>query len=641
MRPFALSLFVSLGLGLPAQIVHDKCMLEDLARSEALPYATLLKAGEDGDSGYDLYYLRCDWQIDPSVRAISGSVAAHFTAVHALDTVWLDLSDSMQVSMVMRNGEPLNWEHDEDRLGIALPNMLSPGQSDSLTVYYAGEPATSGFGSFNIGTHADAPILWTLSQPYGARDWWPCKQHLGDKVDSLDLWVTVPNGNRVASNGKLLGAEELGSAIRYHWRHNYPIAYYLIALAVTNYAAYTDTVHLTDGPVEILNYVYPESLVEWQAGTAEVVQQMVLFDSLFGAYPFAQEKYGHAQFNWGGGMEHQTMTFQGPVNYEIFAHELAHQWFGNKVTCASWEDLWLNEGFASYLSGLCYEAFSELYWEGFKTGRIAFITSQPNGSVRVTDTTDTGRLFNGRLTYAKGAFVLHMLRWVCGDEAFFSGVRNYLNDPALAYGTARTADLQTHLESTSGLDLSGFMQDWFVGEGHPIYSVRWAQDVDGNTSIRLGQRSSHASVGFFEMPVPVRLSGEGGDTVLVLDHSYDGQVFTFALPFEANTLVFDPDHWIITEPALVQAVPAALLSDDQLLLYPNPAGEEAWLYLANTWQGPLQVQLLDAAGREVHRTSFASPPQQFSIALRQQPAGSYTLLLQGPTRTLRIPLYHY
>ncbi|MEI2747579.1 MAG: M1 family aminopeptidase [Ferruginibacter sp.] len=141
-----------------------------------------------------------------------------------------------------------------------------------------------------------------------------------------------------------------GTSIITHWKHRYPIATYLVCFAVTNYAVFNNSVQLGNVNLPMVTYCYPESQTAFEAGTQNTLDAMQLFSQYFGEYPFIKEKYGHVQFGWGGGMEHQTSTFIVSTNESLVAHELGHQWFGDKITCASWEDIWLNEGFATYLA---------------------------------------------------------------------------------------------------------------------------------------------------------------------------------------------------------------------------------------------------------------------------------------------------
>ncbi|MBK8564305.1 MAG: hypothetical protein IPN76_13450 [Saprospiraceae bacterium] len=258
-----------------------------------------------------------------------------------------------------------------------------------------------------------------------------------------------------------------------------------------------------------------------QTGTANLVQVLQFYDSLFVTYPFHEEKYGHAQFGWGGGMEHQTMSYVSSFGWGLLTHELAHQWFGDMVTCGSWEDIWLNEGFATYLEGISRERFPsqvQTQWYDWKAGKISSIVSQPGGSVLVDDTTSVNRIFSSRLSYNKGSYLLHMLRWKLGGDAFFGGLRNYLNDRQYDY--ARTTSLQSHLEATSGQDLDEYFEDWFRGQGFPSYKVVWEQSSQGDVYIQLNQTTSMpSSVDFFEMPVPILLIGADNDTIVRLEHT--------------------------------------------------------------------------------------------------------------------------
>jgi len=619
------------GLSAQAQLVYDHAVLDEVAATERRGHASMLLRSLSGlpTRGFDVTYLRCAWDLDPAVRAISGSVTTHFTTTADLDTLWFDLSDSLTVYSADRNGVPLPFVHAGERLGVVLPGTIVAGTADSITVSYAGVPPTSGFGSFETGTHNGAPMLWTLSEPYGASDWWPAKEDLFDKADSIDLFISVPYGNRAAGNGTLMDSIPGNAQVTYHWKHRHPIAHYLVATAVTNYHAYTDLCIIGADTIPILNYVWPEEVQDAQNITAQCASQIQLYSDLFGLYPFADEKYGHARFGWGGGMEHQTMTFMGGWGYELQAHELAHQWFGDKVTCGSWHDIWLNEGFATYLSGLCYEFLLPQYWQPFKRGRINTVIAQPDGSVYVPDTTDVGRIFSGRLTYAKGAMVLHMLRWVCGDSAWFAGVGNYLNDPDIAYGSALTSQLQDHLEAASGKDLDGFMADWYTGEGYPTYTLPWSQDANGNVDLTLYQSPSHPSVPFFELPVPVLFKNANTDTLIVLDNTVNGEIFSFNLPFQADSAVLDPDLWLISGQNIVTRVPELRGADDAVVLFPNPASTVLTVRVPAA-SGRLQARVLDAYGRVAMAFVLASGGGDVDVS--SLATGAYVLELRDAHR---------
>ncbi|MEZ4757342.1 MAG: M1 family aminopeptidase [Flavobacteriales bacterium] len=612
-----------------AQVDYDGKTFFQIVESEARAHAhhhAYAKSDGVPSRGYDLTYHRLELQVDPAVRAISGMVTHHFIALQELSTLVLDLVDTLEVSAVQHASGPLAFAHANNVLSVTLPAPLPEGQRDSLTISYAGTPGNSGFGSFVQAEHADVPIIWTLSQPFGARDWWPSKDDLNDKADSVDVIITAPEGQRAASNGMLISEVPVGNGqVRAHWRHRYPISFYLIAFAVTNYVTYSDLVPTAQGPIEVLNYVFPENLAASQQGSASIVEQMQLFNELFGHYPFAEERYGHAEFVWGGGMEHQTMSFMGSFTYELMAHELAHQWFGNTVTCGSLEDIWLNEGFATYLAGLCYEFLAQQYWMIYKRNVRNVVISQPDGSVKCTDTTTVDRIFNGRLTYGKGMFLLHMARWIVGDSAFFAACRNYLDDPELRFASARTPDLQAHLEAASGMDLDGFMADWYVGEGHPSYTLTWGQSELGGMTILLEQTQSHPSVDFFELPVPVRLWNATQDTIVVLDHTFSGQTFDVIPGFLVDSVAIDPDIRLLSAQNVVTAVPELARGTGTVRLFPNPANELMQVALADA-EGSMEWRVLDVLGRAVDQGQWPTATLH-QLSTVRYPAGRYTLVL--------------
>lgn len=576
----------------------------------------------------DIVYHRCNWQVDPAVYQIAGSVTTYFVPYASQSSIEFDLSQSLTVDSVKFHGALLQFTHQsDDVVSIDLGTTISSGQLDSLTIFYGGTPPSSGFGSFIQSEHNGTPIIWTLSEPYGAKDWWPCKQGLTDKIDSLDVIVVTPQQYRVASNGLLVSELTTSGSKTYHWRHRYPIAAYLVCLAVTDYVAYSDFAVLDNYTVEVLNYVYPEGLSEAQDATGQVVEQMQLFDSLFVEYPFKEEKYGHAQFGWGGGMEHQTFTFMGGFNYELMAHELAHHWFGDAVTCGSWEDIWLNEGFATYLSGLCYEFLRPEWWMPFKEGRIASATGQPDGSVKCTDTTSVNRIFSSRLSYNKGAMVLHTLRWALGDSAFFSGCRNYLNDPQLSYGFARTPVFKQHMEQASGQNLTWFFNDWYEGEGFPSYQIAWSQDANGTVTLTVGQSQSHPSVDFYELPVPVGFSNGQNDTVIVFNHTFSGESFSATPGFQVSEVQFDPELRILSANNVSTNIDIIDLQEQRLSVFPNPAVDMVMVQFDSGHRSEGHITIHDMLGQLLYSqtVSISQGTNRYTMPLSTLISGAYTV----------------
>ncbi len=526
-------------------------------------------------SNYDLIYQRMEWKIDPAVKYISGKVTSYFKSeTENLAEIGFDLDSLMTIDSVLYQNQKVQFERRGDRFFVQLENQIPMGQIDSVSVYYQGEPEKqqTGFGAFGMGIHDGVPVMWTLSEPYGAREWWPCKQSLVDKIDSIDVIVTTPEMYRTASNGVVVEDTVEAGYRRMHWKHRHPIATYLVAIAVTNYATYSDWLELEDGrKIEILNYVYPEKLEQAKIETPITADLIALYNQIIGEYPFANEKYGHAQFGWGGGMEHQTMSFMYNFNFELVAHELAHQWFGDFITCGSWQDIWLNEGFATYLSGLAYENLKPEWWYRFRKLNVERIVSQPGGSVFVKDTTNESVIFSSRLSYSKGAWLLHMLRWELGDEKFFNGLKSYFNDPAVANGFATTSQFVKHMETAGDTTLTEFFNDWFYGEGYPLYSAGYKNLGDGFYNISLSQTPSHPSVSFFEMPVPVRFYSEGKtDSVdFRLIHTQNDQEFMVKVDFPVDSMAIDPEYWLVSKTAKVTGTPL-VKNITEFYVYPNP-----------------------------------------------------------------------
>jgi aminopeptidase N len=542
---------------------------------------------------YDVTYHKLELTVDPAVYFVTGKVTTTYTALANMSSVTFDLANELTVTSVKQGVTNLTFvQNGNNELVITLPATQTTGTPATVEISYSGAPPVSGFSAFAAETHSGTPVMWTLSEPYGARDWWPCKQDLNDKISSVDIYVTAPSTYICAANGLQQSAVINGANKTTHFHHNYPIAAYLVAFAVTNYQVYNQQGGL--GTVAspffpITNYIYPETAASTQTSLAVTPPIINLYETLIGPYPFRNEKYGHAQFGWGGGMEHTTVSFMGGWSRSLIAHEMAHQWFGDKITCGTWKDIWLNEGITEYMSGLVVENLDGApAFVSWKDGKISNITSQPGGNLYLTDAqlTDINRIFSNRITYNKGSMVTNMIRFKMGDANFFQALRNYLNDPALAYGYAVTPQFRAHLETVSGMSFTEFFNDWVYNEGYPTYTIN-AQNLGGNqTRITINQTTSHASVSFFEMPVPIRLTGAGGVTHdVVLDNTTNGQQFVVSTPFAVTGVQFDPNKNIISRNNIATLGTASFELEQIISLFPNPANERITIQL------PANIQL--------------------------------------------------
>ncbi len=557
-----------------------------LQRLKSLPQIT----------GYDVKSYRLDVQLDPNISYISGSVDVFFEVeADSLNQIKLLLSDSMQVDSVIYDGSSLNYSHLNRTITIDLPQPIYALSMDSIRVFYQGAPISGGLGTFAQDTiPGGGEMIWTLSQPYGASDWWPCKDDLYDKADSVEIAVTTPLAYKVATNGLRKSIDTLGTDHRYTYKTKYPITTYLIAVAVGNYQFFEEYYQLGSDSLLMEHFLFPNETLS--QSNNPIGPWLQLYDSLFGEYPFINEKYGHASFTRGGGMEHQTMSFMTGYGGELIAHELVHQWFGDKVTCSSWQDLWLNEGFATYFTGLTYEfnvVHDSFYWPNVRNYWEQASLQFPDEALFRTDTSDVSSLFN-QVVYQKGAMFLHMLRWVCGDSAFFAGIKNYANDPAFEYGFASTADLKSHLESASGKNLNEFFKDWFYGKGFPIYTSTWSQS-DGELRMNIEQLPSHPSVYFFNIPLPYQLHSGNWDSTIVLNPTFSNQQFSLNISRAIDSISFDPDGWVLAQHDVITSLDQLKKrSEVQVKVYPNPF--QNTLTLEGVQNGAL-INLYDANSR--------------------------------------------
>ena len=502
---------------------------------------------------WDQEFVALDLRFDPPAQSVGGTVDFRLRVVTGpLTAVVLDLDDALTPTTATVGGNATGFTHSLDRLTVDLDRSYASGETIDLSVHYSGVPDAS-LGAFGFDDVNGSTLVWSLSEPFGARSWWPCKDSPSDKADSASIRLTVPSTHIAVSNGTLEQVVDLGNERRYEWKERHPIATYLISIAAYPYTE--QSVSFTSGtgatvPVPVWSWPSQASLALTAA--QQTVQMLGVFEQDFGPYPFADEKYGQAQFDWGGGMEHQTATSLGFWQFPfLLAHELAHQWFGDLVTCASFTDIWVNEGFATY---------SEALWDESQGGSSAYLATMRDarylgpGTVRVPESSldDTNRIFDSGLSYDKGAWVLHMLRGLLGDADFFAFLRAYASDPQVSYGVATTADVQRVAEAISGQDLSAFFTQWIDVPWYPTYRLDWSSTPAAggfDVAVDLVQLQNHY---VFTMPVPLRIQTTSGstDVTVLSDQAVSSEVFHVN---EAPVAVeLDPDDWVLhaEEPAI-------------------------------------------------------------------------------------------
>ncbi len=565
---------------------------------------------------YDQVYYDLDFDISTDPQNLTGTVTGVFRSnINGLTHVNLNFDSREDYppywSDFMVSGNVSSYIHSNWVLSIDLDRAYNFGEYFSITVHYSGIPRPSGLAGFWFGRG-----VYTLSEPYAAQSWWPCKDDPADKMDSVKIRVTVPTGMIVASNGllqeKITNPDTTDTFV---WKEKYPITTYLVSLAIGDYTTFSDSFQYAPGQfMPIDYYVYPNQLNTAYTAFEKIPDMLAVYSQLFGLYPFINEKYGQAVFGWGGAMEHQTCTSIGMVSNDwetIYAHELSHQWFGDLVTCQNWHDIWLNEGFATYCEALWMEAF---YGDNAFQNYIGNSLSPSNfngifvPAVYRYNISNPDALFS-RTVYTKGMWVLHMLRYVVGDSVFFEIMHDYPNDPAFAYGDATTEQFRDFCEMKSGMDLDWFFYEWIYLPYYPIYEWGYAYyENEGQDSLKIVIKQTQDQNGYnhlYKMPIEVRIYNTNltRDTLYLWD-SLKVQEFHISTGGEPMLVKFDPERRILNlnENISITALksPLYLASGFQLYQnYPNPFNGTTRIPFGIDSSGWVNLEIFDVTGRKV------------------------------------------
>jgi aminopeptidase N len=518
------------------------------------------------DRPCDVVHIALTLQLDIAGQALTGTCATTVRAVQEkvtsllLDAVDLHIAQVRQVG-----GEALPYTYDGQRLRVTFPEPLPQNASMTVAVDYS--VTKPRLGLYFIAPDAAYPHkpvqVWTQCQDEDARYWFPCFDAPNEKA-TTEMTVTVPRPYFVLSNGALLETtrDEASGTMTYHWLQDQPHATYLMTLVVGEFSERTD---LVDGlPVQW--YVTPGREDDGQRAFGDTPEMVRFFsDKLRVPYPwnkYAQVAVSDFIF---GGMENTSATTQTDLTLHdarahldfssngLVAHELAHQWFGDLLTCKHWSHAWLNEGFATYFDALFHEHHEGTDAFRYYMHQNARAYFREDGEVyRRPIVTNVYQepidLFDHHL-YEKGSLVLHMLRYLLGDEAFWGSLTQYLT--ANRHQVVETVDLERAIEAATGRNLQAFFQQWIYKGGHPEYEVTYAwDDVAHIATVTVKQNQKTGTehgveTPLFDMPVTLLFALPDGEQRFPLRIHEQLHTFHLVLPAAPRWMSFDPGNWIL------------------------------------------------------------------------------------------------
>jgi aminopeptidase N len=517
------------------------------------------KEGTQPKQNLDIQHYDLDLQVDPTAKTIAGTVTMTFKPTKALSHLNMRLAPNLLVEEGRTDGAAKKVKRNQRDIVFSFNPPLHAHSTHAVSVQYGGSPETYGSqdGGMMFSTHGDdVPCAATLSEPFASASWWPCVEDVNDKF-TMDLRLAVPEGMAGASNGALVSRERSDFGPVFHWREDFPLPNYLVSVNVTDYATFEETYTSLDNVTEmpVQNFVYPENANDAEYAFQVLPDMIHYYASLLGEYPFLSEKYGMVAFAWPGGMEHQTLTSMcdqfmsgDPVNNMGYAHELVHQWWGDAVTCRTWNDIWLNEGFATYFEflwgsdawGIPMQQFMDYSDDHEYDGLLAGTVYVKNGDEPFEDMD---------AVYTKGAWVMHMLRKVMGDEKFFPALHAYYS--AHLYGNAATEDLQSACEAQYGSSLKWFFDQWVYTPYRPIYNISFTQGT-GEVVVTLTQTQKHkitkrsAKRNVYIMPVDFQINFEDGSSEIVtVTNSKRTQTFHLPTSKPVLEVLLDPNGSIL------------------------------------------------------------------------------------------------
>jgi aminopeptidase N len=487
----------------------------------------------------------------PFPKNFSGSVVITFKADSALSTISLNaVNNSLTIDSVRLDG--VSFTHTGDMLTIQLSQAFAVGDTGHVKIYYRHNNVADNAFYVNNGT------VFTDAEPEGARKWFPCWDKPSDKA-LFELTAKVKSTVRLGSNGKLADSTLAGDVLTYHWVSDQNVATYLMVMTSrVNYQLNINYWHKLSNPADSIPLRYYSNPGEDPAPVMAILPAMTTWYSQnFVEHPFDKNGFAtlNSDFAWGG-MENQTLTSLCPNCWQesLVAHEFAHQWFGDMITCSTWADIWLNEGFATWTEAFWYESYGgyAAYKSDIDNDANYYLSSNAGWAISnpewAVNTPPVNILFDYSITYLKGACVLHQLRYVLGDSMFFAVMQAYATDPALKFHSATIQDFNDKVNLLTGEDYDWFFNEWIFQPNHPIYknTYMFTDLGNGQWQVDFLAKQVQTNAPFFKMPLEVSIHFiDGTDSVFRVMNDYNVQLTKWTFSKQPTFFKFDPDRQIV------------------------------------------------------------------------------------------------
>ncbi len=511
----------------------------------------------------DVRHIRLDIAIDPVAKRVSGTASHTFAPINdGVSHVEFDAVEMTIGAVRLEGGGELAHSHADGRLRIDLGSPRQAGEELTVAIDYAASPRR---GLYFVGPdegYPEKPVqVWSQGQDEDSRHWFPCFDYPNELATS-EVIVTVPQPLTAVSNGELIGVGERDGRRTFHWRQSVPHVAYLLSVAAADFAELRDE---ADGVP--LTYYVPKGREEDGRRALDRTPEMIRFFNERTGIPYPHAKYAQvvvADFIFGGMENVSATTLTDTILHDerahpdvrddadyLVAHELAHQWYGDLLTCRDWAHGWLNEGFATY--------FGDLYTAEHQQGVDEFrYAMRQNAEAYFREDAQRYRrpivwnrynepidLFD-RQFYEKGGWVLHMLRFQLGDELFWKAIRHYT---AKHQGTnVTTPDLQRAIEESTGRNMDAFFEQWVFGAGHPTFTLSYEWDdsaKQAKLTVKQTQSTEHGTAEVFRTPVEIDFALESGRQSFRVQLSEREQSFYFPLPEKPKLVRFDPGGWLL------------------------------------------------------------------------------------------------